>query len=195
MSPGRRPSPYTTGRLHIRLFRGLHGVHRRCGLPARRPPEAARCSTAFDGFLPLRRSIATEGATSYPAGFASAEIRAFPRRTAIGTPTSGASPRLPALHCDTVNQGRPRIVRAQPLPSGSVFFEPRMDSAPSPTAQHRSTWLGHCEAGNGLSLHSGAHTPGLRGQARPEVVEGVPQPGATSDWAVSSGLAPTECSL
>jgi len=40
-----------SGRVHVGLFRGLHGVHLRCGLPARRTAEAARGLEGFDGFV------------------------------------------------------------------------------------------------------------------------------------------------
>jgi len=42
--PGRRPSPCSNRvGFHIGLFRGLHGVHSRCGLPDRRAANVARC--------------------------------------------------------------------------------------------------------------------------------------------------------
>jgi hypothetical protein len=93
-SPGRRPSPYSNRvGSHIGLFRGLHGVHLRCGLPARRTAKAARCLEGFDGFVTSAAApIATgwsdqlSGRDSHPL-----KIRAFSRRTATHTPFSPTS--------------------------------------------------------------------------------------------------------
>ena len=67
---GRRPSPYSNRvGSHIGLFRGLHGVHSRCGLPARRAAEAARCLEGFDGFVTSAAApIATGWSDQLPGG-------------------------------------------------------------------------------------------------------------------------------
>ena len=77
---GRRPSP-CSNRVgsHIALFRGLHGVHLRCGLPARRAAKAARCLEGFDGFV---TSAAAPIATGWSDQFSGRDshplkIRAF----------------------------------------------------------------------------------------------------------------------
>ena len=69
-SPGRRPSPCSNRvGFHIGLFRGLHGVHSRCGLPARRAAKAARCLEGFDGFVTSAAApIATGWSDQLPDG-------------------------------------------------------------------------------------------------------------------------------
>jgi hypothetical protein len=89
-SPGRRPSPYSNRvGFHIGLFRGLHGVHLRCGLPARRAAEAARCLEGFDGFVTSAAAPIATGWSDQLSGWEShpLEIRALARRTATHTPT------------------------------------------------------------------------------------------------------------
>jgi hypothetical protein len=88
LSPGRRPSPYSNRvGFHIGLFRGLHGVHLRCGLPARRTAKAARCLEGFDGFVTSAAAPIATGWSDQLSGREShpLKIRAFSRRTAIGT--------------------------------------------------------------------------------------------------------------
>jgi hypothetical protein len=54
---------------HIGLFRGLHGVHVRCGLSARRAAKAARCFEGFDGFVTSTAApIATGWSDQFPGG-------------------------------------------------------------------------------------------------------------------------------
>jgi hypothetical protein len=69
-APGRRPSPCSNRvGFHIGLFRGLHGVHSRCGLPARRAAKAARCLEGFDGFVTSAAApIATGWSDQLPGG-------------------------------------------------------------------------------------------------------------------------------
>ena len=90
-SPGRRPSPYSNRvGSHIGLFRGLHGVHLRCGLPARRTAKAARCLEGFDGFVTSAAAPIATGWSDQLSGrdLHPLKIRAFPRRTATRGPTS-----------------------------------------------------------------------------------------------------------
>jgi hypothetical protein len=87
LSPGRRPSPYSNRvGFHIALFRGLHGVHLRCGLPARRAAKAARCLEGFDGFVTSAAAPIATGWSDQLSGREShpLKIRAFSRRTATG---------------------------------------------------------------------------------------------------------------
>jgi hypothetical protein len=52
----------------------LHGVHLRCGLPARRTAEAVRCLDGFDGFItPAAAPKLPDGATSFRVGVVPAE--------------------------------------------------------------------------------------------------------------------------
>jgi hypothetical protein len=87
---GRRPSPCSNRvGFHIGLFRGLLGVHSRCGLPARRTAEAVRCLEGFDGFV---ASTAAPIATGWSDQLSGRElhplkIRAFSRRTATYAPS------------------------------------------------------------------------------------------------------------
>jgi hypothetical protein len=54
--PGRRPSPYSNRvGTHIGWFRGLHGVHSRCGLPARRAARGGPLSRRLRRFRYLHR--------------------------------------------------------------------------------------------------------------------------------------------
>src|SRR4051812_6221971 len=90
---GRRPSPCSNRvGFHIGLFRGLHGVHSRCGLPARRTAEAARCLEGFDGFVTSAAAPIATGWSDQLSGREShpLETRAFARRTASGTPSRPA---------------------------------------------------------------------------------------------------------
>ena len=62
-------SHYLSGWVHVGLFRGLHGVHLRCGLPARRTAEAARGLEGFDGFVTSAAApIATGWSDQLPGG-------------------------------------------------------------------------------------------------------------------------------
>ena len=66
----------------------MHGVHFRCGLPARRTAKAARCLEGFDGFV---TSAAAPIATGWSDQLSGQElhllkIRAFSRRTATHAP-------------------------------------------------------------------------------------------------------------
>ena len=88
-APGRRPSPCSNRvGFHIGLFRGLHGVHSRCGLPARRAAKAARCLEGFDGFVTSAAAPIATGWSDQLSGREShpLKIRAFSRRTATHTP-------------------------------------------------------------------------------------------------------------
>jgi hypothetical protein len=87
--PGRRPWPYSNRvGSHIGLFRGLLGVHCRCGLPARQVAKVARCLEGFDGFVTSTAAPIATGWSDQLSGREShpLEIRALARRTAIGSP-------------------------------------------------------------------------------------------------------------
>ena len=118
LSPGRRPSPYSNRvGFHIGLFRGLHGVHFRCGLPARRTAKAARCLEGFDGFVTSAAAPIATGWSDQLSGREShpLKIRAFSRRTAIGTPVSAVTT---TIACFCVAS------RCQPVPTS---FDPLVD--------------------------------------------------------------------
>ena len=95
LSPRRWLSPYNNRvGLDIALFRGLHGVHLRCGLPARRAANLARCLKGIDAFVtspPLRTdSYWLEGPVAARESHA-LKIRAISRRTAIARPVCTAT--------------------------------------------------------------------------------------------------------
>ena len=70
------------------MFRGLHGVHLCCGLPARRAAKAARCLEGFDGFVTSTAAPIATGRSDQLSGreLHPLKIRAFSRRTAIKVP-------------------------------------------------------------------------------------------------------------
>ena len=101
----RRPSPYSNRvGSHIGLFRGLHGVHLRCGLPARRAAKAARGLEGFDGFVTSAAAPIATGWSDQLSGREShpLKIRAFSRRTATHAPLSriGRTTEREANPCD-----------------------------------------------------------------------------------------------
>ena len=162
--PGRRPSPYSNRvGSHIGLFRGWHGVHSRCGLPARRAAQGDPSSRRLRRFRYLHRrsdSYRMERPV-FRAGFAPA-----------------GDPRLVTAHCyrNPYEAGCPAVVSVGPRDRGPTCYAcsghqirgcghegapPSIDAGRSPQQAERGLPRSQVLTGPGPMTHHATHRSAL----------------------------------